>query len=53
MATKEPQMLASLHGKKSNTILEDYLYPIDTRTFNGYNFPRVLILHALFNLFLT
>ena len=33
MATKEPQMLA--------TILENYLYPIDTRTFNGYDFDRL------------
>lgn len=40
-ATKEPQMLAAMHGKKYNTVLEDYLYPIDTRTFNGYDFDRL------------
>lgn len=41
MATKEPQMLAAMHGKKYNTVLEDYLYPIDTRAFNGYDFDRL------------
>lgn len=41
MATKEPQMLAAMHGKKDNTVLEDYLYPIDTRAFNGYDFDRL------------
>ena len=41
MATKEPQMLAAMHGKKNNTVLEDYLYPIDTRAFNGYDFDRL------------
>lgn len=41
MATKEPKMLASLHGKTDHIVLEDYLYSIDTRTFNGYDYDRL------------
>lgn len=42
MATQEPQTLAAMNGKKKdNTVLDDFLYTIDTRAFNGYDFDRL------------